>query len=233
MNDFLGATDYIDVNNPLIQATVSDVTKHASTPTEKAVLIHNFVRDSILFGWTGDFYDMKASEVLTSKIGYCNTKSTLFVAMLRAAGIPARQHFVDINAGILRGLIDPQTIFVDHSYTEVFLDNRWIKVDSYIVDKKLFVKAKAQLAKDGKLIGYGVHAEGSSEWDGKHDSFVQFLNNDSIKNLSSSNYGVYADVKEFYEQAENTWNKKNIIFNIFFRIAVNSANTNIEAIRKL
>ena len=40
---------------------------------------------------------MRASEVLRAKVGYCNTKATLFIALLRAAGVPARQHFVDLR----------------------------------------------------------------------------------------------------------------------------------------
>jgi transglutaminase-like putative cysteine protease len=141
-------------------------------------------------------------DALTSKIGFCNTKSTLFVAMLRAAGIPAKQHFVNINAKILSGILNPGTEYVDHSYTQVFLNGAWLKVDSYIVDLKLANAARLKLQQENQLVGYGVHRNGVSTWDGTSDAFSQFLNDGSYKNLSTNDYGVFEDVDAFYRSGK-------------------------------
>jgi transglutaminase-like putative cysteine protease len=107
---------------------------------------------------------VSASEVLASGIGFCNTKSTLLIALLRAIGIPARVHCVTINRRILRGLIRPPAEFVDHSYTEVLLENRWLGIDSYIVDAPLHRAAVARCRAENLEIGYGVRTGRQLGW---------------------------------------------------------------------
>ncbi|MEM8485353.1 MAG: transglutaminase-like domain-containing protein [Bacteroidota bacterium] len=227
---YLEATSYINKDHPAIIAATQEVISTAQTQRQKAVQIHDFVRDHIAFGWHGKFYKQKASEVLRAGVGYCNTKSTLFIAMLRAAGIPARQHFVNINARIISDFISPGTPYVDHSYTEVFLDNKWIAVDSYIIDRSLFEVAKAKLDAESKLLGYGIHRNGSSIWDGKTDAFSQFLDDGSIPNLTTTDYGVYSDVNGFYAGGKRA-NNLNVITGLFVRLAVGPANKKIAALR--
>ena len=57
-----------------------------------------------------DTYDLKASTVLTAGVGFCNTKSTLFVALLR-------------TREFLRGNISPisMCVFCRASSTQVCL----------------------------------------------------------------------------------------------------------------
>ena len=121
---FLESTEYIDHEHPEIRKLVRRLTANAADDRKRAVAIHDFVRDEIRFGFSGDFYDQRASAVLAGGRRFCNTKSTLFVALLRAAGIPARQRFVDIDADILHGLVDTGGAYVDHSYAEVYLPER-------------------------------------------------------------------------------------------------------------
>ena len=66
-----------------------------------------------------------AREVLRTKVGDCNEHTSLFVAMARAAGIPAR-----INVG----LVFVRGAFYYHAWPEVYIDeggNRglWLPVD--------------------------------------------------------------------------------------------------------
>jgi Transglutaminase-like superfamily len=229
--EFLAPTAFIDSAYPLIVSTTNRVTVGASDAREKAVRIHDFVRDEVLFGWTSAFYAQKASDVLAAKVGYCNTKSTLFVAMLRAAGVPARQVFVDINAAILAGFIDPGMAYVDHSYAEVYLDGKWIRVDSYIVDQPLAVKARRALAGEKRALGYGVHRDGTSTWNGRDDAFSQFLNDGKVPTLSTKQYGAYADVGAFYESG-NGVNKLNPMTRLLFGFFSRSANQRVEAFRR-
>ena len=113
-SDASGATD--------VAATAARITQGLPTERQRAVAIHDFVRDQVKFGFTGRFYAMTAADVLGAGRGYCNTKSTLFVDLLRAAGLQARQQFVDIDASVLHGLVDPGTPWVDHSDVEVRID---------------------------------------------------------------------------------------------------------------
>jgi len=171
----LGATELIDTGHPMIQATAARLTAGLHSDQEKAVAIHDFVRDEISYGFSSKFYDQKASEVLRKRRGFCNTKGALFIALLRAAKIPARQHFVDISPEILRGLLDPGTEWLDHSYTEVWLGGEWIAVDSYIVDPAMFHAGIKRVREEKLLCGYGAHRYGNLSWDGRSDNFSQFV----------------------------------------------------------
>jgi hypothetical protein len=62
-----------------------------------------------------------AREVLRTKVGDCNEHTALFVAMARAAGIPAR---------IAVGLVYIHGAFYYHAWPEVYLDGGvWLPVD--------------------------------------------------------------------------------------------------------
>jgi transglutaminase-like putative cysteine protease len=226
----LAATPYIDIGAPSIQRLATRLTSGVADDRGKALAIFRFVRDEIRFGFGAGFYDQKASTVLNNGIGFCNTKSTLFVALLRAAGIPARQVFVDIDAGILFGLLNPGTPFVDHSYTEVFLDGRWIATDAYIVDMPLFRAAKARLRRESRVLGYGVHVNGTNEWDGRHPSFAQF-NNDGTVRLGSRKAQVFNDVGDFYARSTAPWNRLNWLMRQGFGMLASGGNAAADQLR--
>ncbi|MBU0670538.1 transglutaminase domain-containing protein, partial [Patescibacteria group bacterium] len=96
-----------------------------------------------------------------SGIGQCNNKNNLFVALLRATGYKARIHFGEIRKEILRGLISnniynrlPATL--SHSWIEVELNGDWKRIDTHILDKKLFLGAKRALKNTNWDMGYAV-----------------------------------------------------------------------------
>ncbi|MEM8959842.1 MAG: transglutaminase-like domain-containing protein [Acidobacteriota bacterium] len=226
----LASTPYIDSDHLSIVAVVEAVTADARDDRERAVRLHDFVRDEIRFGWAPAFYDQKASDVLRAGIGFCNTKSTLFLALLRAAGIPARQRFVDIDTRILDGLVNPGTPYVDHSYSEVWLDGRWLRVDSYILDRPLADAARTRLVAEGRVIGYGAHRDGVSIWDGASDAFSQFVDNGAWPALGRNDHGVFADVGAFYASGRGV-NKLNVFLRLGFGFFSRAANDRIAAIR--
>lgn len=226
----LSPTRYIDTQHPTIRAAVDKVAPATIDQRERAVRIHDFVRDQIKFGWSPDFYDQRASEVLKGGVGYCNTKGTLFTAMLRAAKIPARQHFVDINAAILSPYIDPGTPYVDHSFVEIYLDEHWFSTDSYIVDRPLHSAALRELRRGDKLLGFGIHRDGTTDWDGQSDSFSQFVRSTTSTNLFTRDYGVFEDVGEFYASG-NGVNKLSVLLKLSFGFFARGANRRIDALR--
>ena len=207
----LSVTKYINHDHPSIVALAKEIIKDSKTnaPTEHAILVHKYVRDSILFGFSGRFWNETATEVLRTGRGFCNTKSTLFAALLRALGIPCRLQLVDISSQILDGILNPRAPYVEHTYTEVFNSEKkqWCRVDSYIVDIALAETAKKKLVQEDKVIGYGVHRDGQSIWNGFDDSFIQYVTkselNDKLQRpLSTRTFGSYSDIGAFYAAAE-------------------------------
>ena len=151
--------------------------------------------------------------------------------MLRGAGIPARQHFVDISARILDGLLDPGTPFVDHSFVEVDLDGRTHSVDAYIVDRSLFDAARERLFSEARSLGYGVHRDGVCDWDGKADAFSQFVRTGSDPAPTTRDYGVHADVGDFYRRGSR-WNRLNIALRIGVPFFIPGPNARAQALRR-
>lgn len=220
----------IDPDHPAIRATAQSIVEDLKSDREKAIALHDYVRDTIPFGFTRHFYNQRASAVLESRIGYCNTKSTLLKALLHSVGLKARQRFVDIHKDILRGFIDPGTPYVDHSFLEVYIEGRWVRTDSYIVDKALATRSKQRLIEEGRTIGYGVHVNGTSEWDGVNDAFSQFHNDGSFSALTQTDHGVFDDVAQYYRSVDGH-NELNGLSKLFFGIFARQANKNIEALR--
>jgi transglutaminase-like putative cysteine protease len=153
----------------------------------------------------------------------------LFVALLRALGIEARQQFVDLDAGIWRGLLDLHTPFVDHSFTEVRLRGAWVATDSYIVDRPLFRAAHATLVSRRLSRGYGIVASGRTEWDGRTPSFVQFGWDDPT--ATRHRWGVFPDVNAFYRATPATWNRRDDVTRVIYPLAALAANHAAESLR--
>ncbi len=91
MESYLKPTPMLDFRHPQIQQLVRERGWGGRTDDEMAREIYEFVRDEIAFGYNRDD-TLSASEVLRDGYGQCNTKGTLLMALLRAAGIPARFH---------------------------------------------------------------------------------------------------------------------------------------------
>ncbi len=240
----LAPSALVDTGHPEIrQLAAGFIESHPRDVRARAVAIHDFVRDTVRFGWHGDFYEQTASEVLAGRVGFCNTKSTLFIALLRASGIPARQRFVDIDAAILAPIIDTGTPYVDHSYTEVWLNGAWIGVDSYIVDPALFAVAQQRLRAESNTMGYGVHRDGRNEWDGRRPAFAQFVQADpeytsstssaetGAKPLSTRAYGIFADVRDFYARSTRSWNRAGWFVRTVFPVFAWRADRTLESLR--
>ena len=106
--------------------------------------IYNYVRDEILFGYNVDD-TIPASKVLSDGYGQCNTKGTLFMALLRAHNISCRVHGFTINKKLQKGAMTgivykaaPQNIF--HSWVEVLFEDTWYELEAFILDKSYLIK---------------------------------------------------------------------------------------------
>jgi Transglutaminase-like superfamily len=230
-SDDLGSTALIEVQHPRIAQLAKDITGSAQSDVRAAVLLHDWVRDEIAFGIPSGFYETTATEVLDAKVGYCNTKVTLFQALLRARSIPTRMRMMDLSAQVLQGLFDPRSPYVDHAITEVFLEDRWVKVDSYVVDKRLVGAARKKLAMTNERAGFGIHLDGKPEWDGRSDNFIQYMNNGSIKDYVLKDHGVFADVAYFYQRVPEARNRKTFFSALGLRLGYGYINQQIQKVR--
>ncbi|MFA5422881.1 MAG: transglutaminase-like domain-containing protein [Phycisphaerae bacterium] len=68
-----------------------------------------------------------AAEVAQSKQGDCTEFAVLTAAMCRAAGIPAR---VVVGVAYVDEFMGNKDVFGGHAWTEVFIGNRWVGLDS-------------------------------------------------------------------------------------------------------
>lgn len=123
--------------------------------------IYNYVRDEVLFGYNVDD-NIPASRVLSDGYGQCNTKGTLFMALLRGCGIPCRVHGFTIRKELQKGAMTgfvyrkaPESIF--HSWVEVFFEGQWYELEAFILDRKYLEKLQAANPDcEGAFCGYGV-----------------------------------------------------------------------------
>jgi transglutaminase-like putative cysteine protease len=129
LSAFLAASEWIDVQHPLVQAQAKALAKAAS---EHAVAqaCFEFVRDEIAH--SGDAghgpITCKASDVLQHRTGFCYAKSHLLAALLRANGIPAALCYQRLSAADGG---DPGPPFCLHGLNAVWLSGHgWYRLDA-------------------------------------------------------------------------------------------------------
>lgn len=157
-----------DHDHPAIQETVNKLVAGRASLLDKLESLFLYVRDEIHFGFPPKWDAVKASETLQYKIGYCNTKATLFLALCKAAGIPARIHTGLIDIRIMHGVF-PGFSFPflpkagGHSWLEVKIDSTWNPLDSYINDKPYYENALRKLQESGLTTAFSIsEAKGAS-----------------------------------------------------------------------
>lgn len=161
MDRYLRETPILDYGSTPIQALVHERGWGKLPEFERASAIYYFVRDEILFGYNTDD-GIPASRVLADGFGQCNTKGTLFMALLRSCGIPCRVHgfLIDkkLQKGAMTGIVyrsAPQEIL--HSWVEALLDGHWYELEGFILDKVYLGNLQAAHPEcTGAFCGYGV-----------------------------------------------------------------------------
>lgn len=151
----------LDFSAPALQSLIKEREWRRLPECERIRAIYNFVRDEILFGYNTDD-GIPASKVLSDGYGQCNTKGTLFMALLRGCGVPCRVHGFTIDKKLQKGAMTgfvyrsaPNDIL--HSWVEVFLENRWYELEAFILDKAYLEKLQsANSGCSGAFCGYGA-----------------------------------------------------------------------------
>jgi hypothetical protein len=188
-----------DYWHPAVRECALRLTKDA--PDERARLerLFLYVRDGIKFGYPlkGDL--VRASETIRLGYGQCNTKSALFVALCRTAGIPAQIHFSLIRKEIQRGIFTgiayrlmPE--YISHSWVEVFIEDRWRSLDSFINDNCFFLAGRAKLKEAGWEAGYSIACSGGEANNDLAIDEERFIQMAAV----TEDHGVWDDPADYY-----------------------------------
>jgi transglutaminase-like putative cysteine protease len=168
--EWLCSTPLMDLEEPALRLRVQSLTQLKTTRRAKVLAVYAYVRRLEL-----RIRMMRrhrtATEVLRAGGGDAPEKATLFVAMLRLLGVPARMRFVRLRAGVVHGLgaalWRPRRPIV-----EAWTGERWAGTDTYIFDPNQIAAARQRLRDKGLDYGRGIHVHGASTWDGLGDAYV-------------------------------------------------------------
>jgi hypothetical protein len=219
-----------DFDHPIVKKKAAELVFGKQTVVDKLESIFSFVRDEIRFGFPPKWDEVKASQVISYGLGYCNTKATLFHALSQACDIPTRIHFGLIDIRIMRGIL-PSFAFPfmpkagGHSWIEVQLEGQWKPIDSYINDKTFYERALKRLSATGKIIGYSVsfiEGRSSCEFNFGEKGFVHM-------GAVVEDHGVWDDPAEYF--ASPKYRRLNAIQSMFYPVLAVLANRNVEGIR--
>lgn len=181
-----------------IKSLVENLIEGCTSDKEKAIKIHNYVRDNIRYGLTRKLDLASPEYTLETGYGHCNSKGVLFVRLLREAGVNALHHFVTIRKEILKDafpspIYEVMPKYISHSYVEVNISGKYIRTDSFLLEKKLFQKLFDKLIEENRFCGYGININSKCEWDAKNDSFSQYH-----INLMEEDHGTFENPLDYY-----------------------------------
>lgn len=230
MKEYLKETNMLDFSNFEIINVINNKQWRELLEKERIIAIYNYVRDGIAFGYNRDD-SIPASEVLKDGYGQCNTKGTLFMAFLRAVGIPCRIHGFTIDKKLQKGaqtgltyILAPKEIV--HSWVEVYYNGTWYNTEGIILDIKYLsaLQRKFSDCNEG-FCGYGVATNffrnPTIDWD-ENNTYIQ---SEGIV----QDFGVYNCPDEFF--AEHFQSLSQLKKWMFLHIGRKSMNKNVDKIR--
>lgn len=201
MDRYLKETRMLNYSDERIQRLIKERKWKNADEFKCLKAIYNFVRDEILFGYNVDD-SILASQVLSDGYGQCNIKGTLFMALLRACGIPCRVHGFTIDKKLQKGAMTgfvyksaPKNVF--HSWVEVYFEEQWYELEAFILDKAYLTKLQEKNSDCiGAFCGYGVAVK-----DFKHPVIDFDRNNTYIQSKGiNQDFGVYDSPDELLKE---------------------------------
>src|SRR5690242_3759762 len=196
LDQYKTAGEFVDSGDAGVREFVRKVTAGACDDVARTVKLYYAVRDEILYdpyygGEERRYY--RASDCSRAKRGFCIPKAALLAAGARCLGIPARVAFADVRNHLstkkLLELMDGD-VFIWHSYTELYLEGRWVKATP------AFNLTLCQR--------FGVHP---LEFDGRHDSLFHEFDREGRRHMEYvRERGNYSDVP--YEEIITDFKKR-------------------------
>jgi len=133
-DDYLCPTEFIDSDSAEVIEFTHTTIGAATSPIDKSIKLYYKIRDHIHYSPYDIVFErkrLKASWALTTRVGFCIPKAILLAATARVVGIPSRLRVADVRNHLasekLLNLIKTD-VFYFHGYTELFLDDKWVKV---------------------------------------------------------------------------------------------------------
>jgi len=227
---YLKETPMLDYGSASIRKLIRERGWKHMPEFDRLKSIYNYVRDEILFGYNvGD--EIPASRVLSDGYGQCNTKGTLFMALLRGCGIPCRSHGFTIDKELQKGAMTgfvyrkaPQNVF--HSWVEVYFEGQWYELEAFILDKAYLTGLQAANPEcEGSFCGYGVAVT-----DFRHPPIDFDRNNTYIQSEGiNQDFGVYDNPDDMLKEHQQAIGLvKKLAFRLYGRHAMNR---NVRRIR--
>jgi transglutaminase-like putative cysteine protease len=130
---YLSPAEYIDSDHDAIRAKAAEATRGVADPVAKARVLHDLVRDGIKYDPYIDYTDpetYRASSVLAKGASYCVGKASLYAALCRAVGLPARVGLADVKNHLATPRLLEMVgtdVFGYHGYVEVMPKDAWVK----------------------------------------------------------------------------------------------------------
>jgi Transglutaminase-like superfamily len=221
-----------DATDPTVQATAARLVAGESTTRGKLARLFAYVRDEIAFGFPQQGDLLRAGDVIRGGQGQCNNKTTLFLALCKAAGIPARVHFSLIGKAIQRGLFSGPAYWlmpdrISHSWLEVEVDGRWRRIDAYINDAPFQAGALAALKRRRWRTGFSVAlpktGDAPTQLDLDREQFVQM-------EAVTDDHGTWDDPADYYATAQYR-NRPGRLKLWLYRRLVGGINRKVQALR--
>ncbi|WP_284619428.1 transglutaminase-like domain-containing protein [Aquabacterium humicola] len=226
----LAPTPLLDFHHPAIEALVAARGWRSLPVAERIGAVYEFVRNEIPFGYN-DGDELPASRVLADRLGQCNTKGTLLMALLRAVGIGCRFHGFTIHKALQKGavtglfyrLAPPRII---HSWVEVWLHERWIELEGFILDEAYLRSLQRRFPQAMAFCGYGAATRDLSSpgvaWCGR-STYIQ-------KEGIADDFGVFDSPDAFYARhGSNLSGFKRLLYRHVVRHAMNRNVARIRA----
>lgn len=230
MEKYLAQTKMLDFTHESILSLVQERGWSNLQLNDRIAGIYDFVQNNVAFGYN-ESDNISASEVLRDGYGQCNTKSTLFMALLRAVGIACRFHGFTIHKKLQKGLANglayilaPDEII--HSWVEVEFNGKWYNLEGLILDKG-FIKGLRNKFRNhsGSFCGYGMDVKDFNnlqvEWQ-ECDTYIQ-------KEGIVKDFGIFDSPDDFYAKYGTNFNgTKKLLFKCIVRRIMNN---NVKKIR--
>ncbi|HSH91037.1 MAG TPA: transglutaminase family protein [Ramlibacter sp.] len=167
---WLASTALLDLEDPKLRLRAHALTQLCKTEREKALAIYGFVK-RLQFAKPLKMRLRTAREVIDAGRGDADDKATVMMALMRASDIPARLRYIELRGEILRGLTSG-IASAGRPMAEIWLNDRWLRTDTYIFDATYMAAARQRLKDAGWDWGYGIHREGHMIWTGSADAFL-------------------------------------------------------------
>ena len=171
-HEWLHSTPLLDLSDPKLRLKARALTQLARSDRLKALAIYSYVK-RLPYAKRVKLEYPRARRVIDQRSGDGDDKATLFIALLRVAGIPARIRYMEMKGIMLRGLVpseDPPD--AARPLVEIWLEDRWVRTDTYIFDAAYMAAALRHMQMRGWDYGWGLRVGGDQLWNGKDDAFL-------------------------------------------------------------